>query len=153
MATREQVVQALFDRLKARVTGLKTTERRYIDPNDITPDGCPAMILLVDAYESREPPQYGAPPIRAITAVLYFYTVYSEGDASPETPLNAIVEQVEAAMQRDPTTEPITDMSQPSQTNLGGLCKRAYISGNIDLIPGEVGKVGSVLFPIDIILP
>ena len=147
MATREQVVAALFTRLTNLVPGLKFTARAFKDPNELQPEHQPALLLVTDSYSTAT--ERGRPSIWKIDAAIIVYARAAEMDQSPETPLNAIVDLVEAAVERQPN-EPITDMSNPTDTNLGGLCSRVSIN-SIDIISGELGGQAAAMFRVEIL--
>lgn len=149
MATREAVLQALYDRIIARVSGLVTKSRAYVDPNRLTPEQMPALMLIADHYDPKQ--ERGRPTVWTVRGVILVYTQASENPDSPETPLNLIIDQVEAALQRDPQ-ETVTDASNPTATNLGGLCSRVSISGAVDLIPGEVGGQAAAMIPVEVLM-
>jgi hypothetical protein len=147
--TREQVMSALFTRLQARVTGLKTTSRAYLDPTSLQAEEQPALLLLADNYTGRV--ERGRPRIWTINAVIIVYVKALEDDANPEAQVNALIDLVENALKRDPQ-EAVTDQTNPYSTNLGGLCSRCDVAGTIDLIPGEVGGQAAAMIPVEILM-
>jgi len=147
MATREQVVAALFTRLKALVPGINFYARAFKDPNELQPEYQPALLLVTDSYSSIT--ERGRPDVWKIDAAIIIYARALELDQSPETPLNAIVDLVESALGRQPN-EPITDMTNPTDTNLGGLCSRVSIN-SIDIISGELGGQAAAMFRVEIL--
>lgn len=149
-AKREQVLAALMTRLQTLIgTSVQTYSRAYIDPNQLEPEKQPALLLLADSYENTK--ERGRPNIWTVNALVIIYARASEmadpSDASPETPLNALIDAVEDALARQPT-ESITDMTNPTDTNLGGLCSKVTINGTIDIIPGVAGGQAAAFIPV-----
>lgn len=149
MATREQVMVALYTRLTSLVDGLSFTARAYVDPNTLQPEQQPALLLLADQYLNST--ERGRPQIRTINAVVVIYVRAAAVDDTPETLLNTFIDRVEMAMERQPN-EAITDMTNPTATNLGGLCSRVSIM-DIDIIPGDLGGQGAAMMNVEILIP
>ncbi len=149
MATREQVLAALAARLQTKVPSLKVL-RAYRDPNSLGPEEQPAAFVLADTFTPQE--SRGRPPVWVLRVDIVLYARAQEASETPETQINALIDAVEVALQRS-DVESITDMTSPYTTNLGGLCSRCWISGSVDLIPGEPGGQAAALIPVEILLP
>jgi hypothetical protein len=148
MATREEVMAALLSRLEDKVPNLALTGRAYVDPNTLQPEQQPALLVVADQYLNSN--ERGRPPVKTIHAVVILYARALEADGSPETPLNVLIDAVEAALERQPN-EPLPDLTNPTSTNLGGLCSRLYVT-DVDVIPGDLGGQGAAMVSVEILL-
>jgi hypothetical protein len=149
--SREAVAAALFDRLQSKLgANFVTYSRAYIDPNELQAEHQPALIQIADNYYSNT--ERGRPNVWVMKMILIIYARAKEMDITPETQMNALLELVESALDRQPT-EAITDFSNPTDTNLGGLVSRVSVAGTIDIIPGEAGGQAAAVIPVEILVP
>lgn len=149
LASRDGIYAALFARLQGAVPACVTFTRAFRDPDQFAPEQHPVLILAGEKQTAAT--RRGLPTIWHLGAQVIIYVRTSETDVSPETQINAVIDQIVAALERLPT-EPIQDMTEPRHTTLGGLVSRCYIEGSIEVIQAPVGGAGAAIVPIEMIV-
>jgi hypothetical protein len=134
---REAIMDALLRRLEDDVTGLRAVTRR---DQDFVSIAKPAIILSIDSMERDE---FGNWDIQALVNVL---VEVPGNDKSPETRLNAIIDQVDDALDVHPGEAPSDGYFR---TTLGGLVESVRIAGRIEMVQG-IGGVGEAVIPLAI---
>lgn len=144
MASREQVMQALFALLQS--TGsFVTVSRRNRNPEGLSPAQCPALFLLEDA-EEPERKSLNLPPVRKLTVKVIFYNdVGQDENAVPSSLINVALDALDVALQ--------PDNLQTGFCTLGGLVFAIYISGSVVKAPGDITGKSIAIVPLRIILP
>jgi hypothetical protein len=130
---REAIMDALRLRLEEGVQGLRTVTRRDQDFVSIPK---PAIILSIDSMERDD---LGRWEIQAIVNVL---VEVPGNDKSPETRLNAIIDQIDDALE----PEPYRDLSALGVAGVE-LCR---VAGRIEMLQG-IGGVGEAVVPVEIV--
>jgi hypothetical protein len=150
MASREAIYQALYDRLVARIDLCRFFSRRYLEFQR-----CPAQpALICVATDSASTPRPGFPAVLTLNALLIIYAQPPESAlATAETTLFAIIDQIEAALLRDPSESSGFGSSVVGQphTTLGGLVHRAWIppGASIETYSGEGGEQAVALISVE----
>jgi hypothetical protein len=132
---RDAILQALFDRLQAKLAGDVKTFTRRLETYHNAPLQ-PALVLLSERHTAAT--DLGAPPVWRMTAEVLIYLETIEADASPETRLNALVHLVEEALERDPAEARPAWGGDYFGTSLGGLCSSCVVTG-VELGQGTEG--------------
>lgn len=147
---REAVQLALLARMQQYMTGVSTWLRRYVDPTSLNSSQQPAVILIADRYQIVDKVR-GRPNVWKTHVQVLVYARVEESADTPETQLHQLLGQLENAMSRQ-DSEAITDMTNPTDTNLGGLVSRVSFSGDVDLIPGDSNGQGALVVPLEILI-
>lgn len=115
---REPILAALAARLAARCPGLKSVSRRYRSPSQVDSSEKPLAIVAVGAQTAVV--RRGAPNLWTLQIPVYLYVHADEADLStaPSTQINALVKEIEDALERADTEAP-PDISELYSTNLG----------------------------------
>lgn len=143
-ANRAGMKSALFDRLQASLPTVKTFRRRWIDFDSLPDYQQPAAILVTDSETPEN--RAGLPPVWTIGMELWLCAKTTSTNESPETQLDALVSAVESGLEAQPGEYPDT-----FATTLGGVCKRCWISGPVDILQGVTGGQALAIVPIEII--
>jgi hypothetical protein len=138
--SREDVISALFAKLKAAAT-FKTTGRRLVLWSLVNEQ--PALFLrhVNDDYPPRST---GMPPRITIECEAWIYVKDPDPDAEPEIDLNNVLDAIEAAIQPPPAYE--------NQT-LGGLVQHCWIEGRVEIHPGDMDGQCIAVVPIRMLVP
>ena len=139
--SRDTVYAALYAKL-AGAHSFKTKGRRLRHWKDVQPENHPAMFLVVSDQVQRS--SAGAPLSWAFHAELTLYAYDSSLDGVPQIALNAILDDIEAALAAD---DPATD-----RCTLGGVVRDCRIEGTIETDKGVLGPQAVAIVPL-IILP
>jgi hypothetical protein len=147
-ATREQVANALFAKLKSALSQQFTTiGRKHVLP---APEQQPALFQCGTKQIVRQKGQ-GFPGTLAMTFLLFIYAYDTAGDEVPgqetslvETTINGLVEAVESAIAPVPAGD---------HQSLGGLVSHCWIEGESDIDPGIFGKQGFAVVPVHVLVP
>jgi hypothetical protein len=144
MATREEVMQALFARLQS-IPGVLTTSRRVTLPGAISPGDMPRLML----WEQPEIATSGTslPDLRIWEAWVVIAFTNEDQDVAGATIVNPMIEAVEAALAID-------DFARNNCT-LGGLVHYARIEGVVVKETGDTDSngLGGAVIPIKIMPP
>jgi len=144
---REAIYAALFTRLQT-IAGIQKFYRVDLPPDQIPDSLQPALILKADTEEPQQRP--GTGPVWTLRPTVGILARTKSTDESPDTVLAGFVKLAEEALQR-PQTEPQRDASHEHETTLGGVCRRAWLSGPVQYIQGRGTQEGTVYFWIEII--
>jgi hypothetical protein len=140
---RETVLNALFAQLSA-LAAFKLTSRRDREPDSITPQQSPAL-LLVEPGEKYDRPSVALPPKRTIHVDAIFYNnVGAEPNAIPLTIINNALDALDAAL---------TPASPTYLNTLSGLVDVVYIDGEVEKRTGAKTGRAAAIIPICIRLP
>lgn len=115
---REPIVAALAARLSARCPSLKGVTRIYRPPSQV--DAGERPLAIVAAGSQVPQVRRGAPNLWTLQLPVYLYVQQDESapDVPPSIQLNALVKELEDALERDQFEAP-TDPSEMYSTNLG----------------------------------
>lgn len=165
---REVIFAALFSRLESRLVDpdladgklFRYATRVFEGWDEMAPSQCPALQLRRGA-ESRPSAlgRPGTPPIVSMGATI---VIYAKQDEERQTPasvqLNALIDAVEACLERQPTDGPVDGAVFPQNpsynygTTLGGLCFSCQIVGTIETFePITADGDAVVLIPVEIL--
>lgn len=148
----ETLYAALFSRLKARVTGAKRFTRRLIGWDQIPKEQQPAVMVV--AEYARADAADGLPTTWRVGATAYVVTppdvARKDADAA-ETTLTGVVDQIIAALEADANETGPRHYPDQTETTLGGVCHRAYVSGQIEIDAGLHGEQGVARVPIEML--
>ena len=133
----DSIYQALFDRLQTELAGTVKLFTRRAEHFESTLTQ-PAMLLLASDVQPAQ--EKGLPPRWRLGAKVVFYLKAVETQQSPETPLLAILAQLEAALQRKSDEGGVSD-GDDWGTSLGGLVSSIQLT-NVDLEQGIDGGQG-----------
>ncbi len=117
---REPIAAALAARLQANCPLLKKVTRLWVPDAQVDPSQKPYAIVTVGNQVATV--RRGAPTLWKLALPVYVYTHADPLDTTTarSTAANAIVKQIEDALERLPTdTVPPTDMGELYSTNLG----------------------------------
>lgn len=120
----EAIQQALYDRLRSQIAGLRDTSRNYLPWDKVKSQ--PAM-LVVSTHATAQR-QSGCPTRWTIGAAVVFYARQPADPArSVETQLHSLVAQADLALR----VQPGEFVDDDPGTNLGGLVDRCFRSNHI----------------------
>jgi hypothetical protein len=141
VTTREQAVQALFD--KIATNSYVSHSRRMRDPESVAPANTPVLFLL-EHSESFSRPSSSLPPVRALHLRAFIYTdVGNDENAIPASTINNLLDELEANLKAD----------DQGRCTLGGLVQSVTIDGDISKSPGDITGESLAIVPIRILLP
>jgi hypothetical protein len=144
MATREEIINALFNRLAASGP-FKTVGRRNRDPESIPPCETPAL-MLVEHSEKNARPAPNLPPKRTMSLRAIIYSdVGCDENAIPASLVNNLLDAIDAAL--------VPDDPSSNRCTLGGLVYSVVIEGDVIMAPGDVTGKGLAIMPIQILIP
>lgn len=150
--TREEAIQALFDLLtdpNNKAIEWKLTSRRYMDPTQVTPEQCPALVFdeadpMGETYVQQG---IGIPDTRTERVKVVIYThAGNDQKVVPATVLNNMLEAVRKLMIATLAGERVPQ-------TLGGKVINAWINGRIPTIPGDIDGQGMAIVPVEILMP
>ena len=150
---REALTLALFNRLVAALPALKFSSRRPIGWEEVPEQ--PALILVKDSEGAVS--VKGQPTVWALAFSAVIYTQNSDDPTeSPETQQNALLNAVEAALERTKGETALAgaafmDTPDDPRTTLGGLCSHCWINGTVESDGGSMGRQGVLIIPIEIL--
>ncbi len=132
---------ALFAALTAGGQYL-TTGRRIIPWTQVTEQ--PALFLR-HVGDHTAPRATGLPPKIVMECEVWIYSGGGANpDAVPETPLNYLLDGIDAALMPAPGF---------SVQTLGGLVTHAWVEGATAIHPGDVGAQAIAVVPVKILVP
>lgn len=141
----DAIYQALFDRLQTELAGSVKLFTRRAEHFESTLTQ-PAMLLMASDVQPAQ--EKGLPPRWRLGARVVFYLKAVETQQSPETPLLAIIGQLEAALQRKWDDSVLPDADDWG-TTLGGLVSSVQMT-NVDLEQGIDGGQGFAI--VDLVM-
>ena len=140
---REAIYAALLERFRDKVSASYFT-RRDLTSEELTSSAKqPALVLRVTGYSPEN--NEGCAPIWTLGAAVILYARNSTKDGTTDAALNDLVGQVEAALELQPGE------GGEYQTTLGGLVHRAWISGEVELLQGEVSDQAAAIVPVEML--
>lgn len=146
---RDAIMAALFDRLKDSLAGsVRTFTRRLEHYHNATLQ--PALVLLSSRHAANT--ELGMPPIWRMTAEVWIYSETTDSDGSPETKLNALVGQLEAALERQPEDPRVAWGGDETGTTLGGLCSSCVVT-SVELEQGAESGQAEAIITLSITAP
>ena len=152
VADREGAVAALFARLQTICdTDFAFYSRAYVDPSSIPVQ--PALLLVAERYNTKI--ERGKPNVWFVFVSVLLFCKAAEGETSPETQMNGLINSVENALQRQ-SGEPVIDNTNLTETNLGGLVSRVSIQSwvaatGIELMMSVTGQSAAII-PVEIMM-
>lgn len=146
---RDSIYAALFARLQAQ-TAFKQYERRALDFTQVSAQ--PALLVL----EGDQDVAHASPSLPAIVKLEAFLVIYAKTteQKTPGKVLNDLITSIEAALERQPGEAGGTFAGSGDQqyTTLGGLVRRAWINGRVQLNPGTEGEQGIAIIPVEMLV-
>lgn len=146
---RDAIMAALFQRLQDRMAGSVKDFTRRLTSYHNTPL-LPALVLLSARHNATTDP--GMPPIWRMSAEVMIYLETLEADQSPETRLNALVNELEAALERQPDEPRTVWGGDEHGTSLGGLVSSCVVT-SVELDQGVEGGQAEAVITIAITAP
>ena len=148
MATREQIVAALFAILSAAPGDgvFKTMSRRNRDPEGLDPSQTPAFFLIehTDKWDRLGGYNLGGKREMKVFAIVY-YDAGADQNIVPSSVLNPLLDAIEGAM--------VPDNQQTNTFTIGGLVQACLIDGESQRASGDVTGKGLAVIPIRILFP
>lgn len=146
MATREQIITALFNLLQASAEFV-TAGRRNTDPEGLSSAQTPALFLVEDVDKWDRSAGYNNPAKREMRlfAILYNDVGTSNPSLVPNTIINNALDAIEAAMVPD-------DVINDTFT-LGRLVQSCTIDGESQRSSGDTTGKALAVVPIRILFP
>ena len=142
MIQREPIYQGTFLWLKDRVPGLLKASRRPALWTEVPRESQPALFLVAgDMVPTNDPS--GVPTMWRLQAEVVLYAHSTDPDLPPSALLNPLIDAVEQALRPE---IPGTDQT------LGGLVKRAWISGAIETSGDRLGDQGVAFIPLELLV-
>lgn len=147
---RDQFYAALLARMQAK-TAFKRYDRRALDFTQVNDQ--PALLVL----EGDQEAMHGGPSLPTVwklDAILVIYARTTELK-TPGKSLNDLIDSVEAALERQPGEaggNPFTGTADQQYTTLGGLVRRAWINGRVQVNPGTEGEQGIAIIPVEMLV-
>jgi hypothetical protein len=153
---REGAAAALFARLQTLCGAtFNFYSRSYVAPNTLQPEQQPALFLVAEHYITKF--QRGVPNAWQLYFSIIVYCRALQNDPNPEAALNVLINSVDDAVARL-ASEPATDLTDPIDTNLGGLVSRVTIGtstvsgAGITLVAGGVSGQSAAVIPVEILI-
>lgn len=146
---RDAILQALFARLENELAGDVKTFTRRLEVYANTPR-LPALLLISESHQAQT--DLGMPPIWRMSAEVDIYLETLEADTSPETRLNAIVQKLEEALERDPAEARPAWGGDERGTSLGGLVSSCVVT-RVDISQGTESGQGEAVVMLSITAP
>jgi hypothetical protein len=145
---RKDIADALYERLREKVEGVKTWGRRF-EPQRLAAEQQPAALVIGTGKQSVDADPL-RPPVWTIEYEVRLYVRNPGGDREddPDDALNDLVDSVETALRAQPG-----EQARGYWTNLGGVCERAFISGDVEIADGEQAGQGVAAIPISVKVP
>jgi hypothetical protein len=142
---REAIASALFARLKAQVSAAKTFTRKDDDPRSFPSELHPVLILRCAGEDPEQAP--GRPAKVPLHYVVKVYARNLDSEASPDTQLNQVLQQVDAALERQSDEAPWPN--EPFHTTLGGLVQHAWLGAPVDFYQGEHSNEAMLVLAVE----
>lgn len=149
---REAIYTALFERLKTECVSFSTFTRKDRTLAAFSTVKQPALVLF--ALDETVSPQPNMRASYTLNGAIVLLAKTAQTEESPETRLNALLLEVETALERkdaDVDTSSMYPGQERHWTNLGGLVARCWISGRVDIEQGAESGQGMVRIPVEII--
>jgi hypothetical protein len=141
--TREQVAVALFGLLSA-VPGILYASRRPTTEPNVNQQ--PALYIGSPEENYAYPNGTATPPMITLDFQVYLYIdAGKDPNVIPDTLLNNLLDNIEAALQGAP--------SNNYYQTLSGIVNHAQIEGTIHRVPGWLDGQGMALFTIRVLVP
>lgn len=140
--SKEQVYSALWSRLTASVTGVLTASRKVRHYDEVPSVEQPAMFM--EQIMCSSPAVPGIPSKQTIQAKVLLYA-HDESEIGPMPQINGLVDQVEAAMVRQPG-----ETAGPYATTLSGSVASAKIV-QTDFGGGNLSVQGVAIITIEMV--
>jgi hypothetical protein len=143
---RERYYKALYERLTQYVTGAKN-HYRCTPVSAVPTDKQPAFIMHVADQLIDQQPRM--PGIHLLGAIVELVARSSTNPArAGDAVLNDLLDQVEAALERQPDEAPAPN-GETFHTTLGGLVQRCWISDTMVIVStGEASDQAVALVPV-----
>jgi hypothetical protein len=135
---REPIAVALFNMLKA-LPSVETADRILRHVNEMQPSELPALFLVPNGHAATR--KTGLPKVWHLDYLVYVYTRKGDSKEAPDTQINAVLDEVEAALE---PASGVTDFT------LGGACDWCRIEGQIETDAGALGDAALAVVPIRI---
>jgi hypothetical protein len=155
-APREAIFAALFERLQTGVADIQTFSRLLLGFDEAAAADQPALYLVKGSEESIT--TKGMPLGWRLRAdIVVFCRNDADPTAAPSIQLNAILTDIETALERKPgevatsSLFPNTPGSSNFGTTLGGLCSHCWIAGGIEVGEGTIGSQAIAIVPVEIL--
>jgi hypothetical protein len=142
---RDTYYEALYQRLMARVPGITTWSRQYLQFSRLPPAAQPACLVLAANQGSQR--ERGLPVVWTLVADVVIWVRATGQKDSLDTVLNGIIDEVDLALDRD-ATEAQGRQVEGLRTTLGGLVESVEYAGDIDINQREGAEEASVVIPI-----
>jgi hypothetical protein len=142
-ATREQIMTALCARIFA-ISDFKTTGRRAVLWSKVPFDKQPAC-FVENVKETTEHPNTMLAIRRMYAHVVFYVQVGSNAEAEPSSPINKLLEALEAAL--------LPDDELRNTLTLGGLVQQCWIEGDTDIVQGGTDGQAMAVVPLQILIP
>lgn len=156
--SREQIFEALFDRLKAatfpqQIRGHSTWQgsaRKFVDSAQIPLEAQPFLAQFEGMPESYQNPGNRLPPIRVIGVKIFGWARADSGDTKElgSSYVTWMLEAIESALEGDDG-----GYGYPNNCTLGNLVQYVKIEGMILKFPGDTDTQAMVCVPIKILWP
>jgi hypothetical protein len=146
---REAIFVALQERLTSLCPSIQFVTRQALNYEQAGTFRQPSLEILSHSQTPKE--RRGMPPVWTLATQLVVFvrssTVATPTDGTTsDTALNAIVTEIEAALETQPGEDPDT-----YGTTLGGLVSHCWISGSVDFVQGVSGGQAWALIPVEIL--
>lgn len=139
---REAIAVAIMARVQAACPGIYKVTRSPIEFSTAQASMQPVALVLCD--EDKAARQLRMPPVWTMTAQVNVCVKNQDSPSSPDTQLNTLARQVEAAFERQ-STEATADNWQ---TTLGGLVERCWVT---DVLRHQGQDEGEVVIMLEIL--
>lgn len=146
---RDAIYAALLTRLQTQIgASAKTYTRRDLTFDQVSQDAQPAIAVVAvgDFTAIGQPP--AMPAVHLLKAEVQVFV--REVDGAPETSLLAIVDAIEAALERKATEAVNTPGA--FYTTLGGLVRYARVAGEVEFYQGQKGRQAVALVPVEMLV-
>jgi hypothetical protein len=149
---RDAIYEALSQRMQTRTTGFQTFQRKYVDYTQVPAGDQPALIVI----EGDQDAMHSSPSLPTkwnLQAILVVYARTTD-QVKPGSTLLNLIDSVEAALERQPGegTGVFANAQDERFTTLGGLVRRAWIGGRVQVDPGPEGEQGIAIIPVEILV-
>lgn len=141
MIIREWIYSALWE-LGASAARFASANRRLRHWADVAPGEQPALFMSEKGGQAAVK-KLGAPIVWTLYADFYLYAHSSDPYLAPATILNPLLDALEAALARSPTTG-IQNLGLPA------MVQHAYISGKVQTDESVLGDQAIAIVPVEI---
>jgi len=147
--SRAAAYAALYTRILT-MTGVQFFSRRIKTVDQLSAKQQPAVFVIAGS-STPEVNSMGQPGVWRLRADIYVVAPPDQTGTAPEATLLGLVDQIDGLLLLR-TTESRPSFHDQSETTLGNVVLKAYVSGPIEIDEGLDGEQGVALVPVEMLL-